>query len=295
MGSLKNALKPEYLFRPRQALLRLLRSGPLPETAEIRTAWGLPMSIHPREVVGHALYHLGIHDLAESEMLWRLADPGETVIDVGANIGATTGLLACRVGQGGNVHAFEPHPDVLVRLSRQVAGWEGQRFRMARIEIHGLAASGADGEADLFEPDGFAANTGVASLAHGGGGGRHHRIRTRRLDSLFPVDAPVGVLKLDAEGHEPAILDGCGDLLRRGTIRDILFEEHGTPPTPATMRLQDAGYTLFLVGRTLMGPTLSDIGQRHQAPDWLAPSYLATRDPGRARARCRPRGWRVLG
>lgn len=295
MGSIKSALKPEYLFRPRQAFLRLLRSGSLPETAEIQTAWGLPMSIRPREVVGLALYHLGVYDLAECEMLWRLADPGETVIDVGANVGAVTGLFAVRVGPGGTVHAFEPHPVVLKTLARQVDGWKSQSGRLGAIRIHGLAASDKDGEADLFEPAEFATNTGVASLALSGEGGRRHRIQTRRLDSLFPVGKPVGVFKLDAEGHEPSILEGCGDLLRSGTIRDILFEEHAAPPTPATRRLEEAGYTLFLIGRSFGGPLLLDLDQRNRIPDWLAPNYLATRDPERAKARCRARGWKIFG
>ena len=295
MGSLKSALKPEYLFRPRQAFLRLLRSGTPPEDAEIRTAWGLPMSIRPREVVGRALYHLGVYDLSECELIWRLTDPGETVIDVGANVGAVTGLFAVRVGPAGTVHAFEPHPVILRTLTRQIAGWEPQKSRLGTIRLHGLAASDRDGEADLFEPEEFATNTGIASLAHASEGGRRHRIQTRRLDGLFPVDRPVGVFKLDAEGHEPSILDGCGELLRRGTIRDILFEEHSAPPTPATRRLEEAGYTLFLIGRSFGGPLLLGVDERDRIPDWLAPNYLATRDPERARERCRARGWKVLG
>jgi FkbM family methyltransferase len=295
MGSLKNALKPEYVFRPRQALLRLLRSGRPPETAEVQTAWGLPMSIRPKEVVGMALYHLGVYDLSECELIWRLSDPGETVVDVGANVGAVTGLFAVRVGPGGTVHAFEPHPTILETLTRQVDGWESQKARLGSIRIHGLAASDKDGEADLFEPEEFSTNTGIASLAHSGNGGRRHRIQTRRLDSIFPADRPVGVFKLDAEGHEPSILEGCGDLLRKGTIRDILFEEHEEPPTPATRCLEAAGYTVFLIGRSFGGPELLGCDQRDRIPNWLAPNYLATRDPERAKERCRARGWKVLG
>ena len=59
------------------------------------------MRVRPRETVGHIMWHLGVLDLAASEVCWRLLDPGETAVDVGANIGVMTGLLARRAGPTG--------------------------------------------------------------------------------------------------------------------------------------------------------------------------------------------------
>src|SRR5580704_10103514 len=74
--------KPEYVFRPRQLLRRF---GPRPkgpdDIAEVLLPWGLPFRIRPQEVLGRAIWNTGVYDLAVSEALWRLTDPGETVVD----------------------------------------------------------------------------------------------------------------------------------------------------------------------------------------------------------------------
>ena len=47
--------------------------------------------------------------------------PGQTVVDVGANIGCFTVLAARLVGPEGRVVAFEPDPNNLTRLQRNIA------------------------------------------------------------------------------------------------------------------------------------------------------------------------------
>ncbi len=46
-----------------------------------------------------------------SEVLARLIDPGDTVVDAGANVGYMTVLAAAAAGPTGRVVAFEPHPE----------------------------------------------------------------------------------------------------------------------------------------------------------------------------------------
>lgn len=87
--------KPEYLYRPRQALQRIAQTlRPQPKTFQAVLPWGLRMWVRPSEDLGSALWRFGIYDLPLSETIWRLLDPGETAIDVGANIGYVTGLMA---------------------------------------------------------------------------------------------------------------------------------------------------------------------------------------------------------
>ena len=58
--------------------------------------------------------------------------------------------------------------------------------------------------------------------------------------------------------------------------------------------LLDAGYTLFRLHKTLLGPALVPPDSPPEADAWEAPSFLATRQPERARALMAPRGWRCL-
>jgi hypothetical protein len=44
----------------------------------------------------------------------------------------------------------------------------------------------------------------------------------------------LALLKLDVEGHELAVLEGASRLLGGGAIRDVMFEEEETLPTPVS-------------------------------------------------------------
>ena len=153
--------KPEYLYQPHQLLRRLTRAlRREPGEVDVVLPWGLRMRVRPREDRGRPLWHFGIYDLVLSEAIWRLLDCGETAIDVGANIGYVTGLMAARVGPTGSVKAFEPHPRVFTLLASNVERWRGQPI--ARATIHEMALSSNDGVGFLQEPENFQRNCGTS-------------------------------------------------------------------------------------------------------------------------------------
>ena len=270
--------KPYYIFRPSQLVRRL--AGRAPEN--IKLPWGARISINPNEDIGHALATTGVYDLTVSEVLWRLTEPDDVALDVGANIGYMSALLSARAAR---VVAFEPHPHLFERLSANVKGWKGN------VEVHQLALSDESGEESLCIPDGFERNEGVAFVSHHAAVGRYIKVRAVRLADLN-IDK-VGIAKVDVEGRELNVLRGAGRLI--GQVRDIVFEEHGTHPTPATLYLQERGYHLFYLGRKMFGPTLTPVQHTPRTRDCYAPqNCLATLDAGRAQERMKPRGWRVL-
>ncbi len=293
MNLVQSFLKPEYWYQPSQIWRRIRRTGPLPDTACVQVPWGLPMHINPQEAVGHSLWHLGVLDLAACEVCWRLLDPGESAVDVGTNIGAFTSLLARKSGPSGQVWSLEPHPRIHASFLQNLQAWRDSKVPIATIHPVTVAASDAAGTADFFEPAHFSSNAGTATLV-AQSDGRRLTVQTGRLDDLLPAQQRFGVVKIDTEGHEPAVLRGATRCLTSGAFRDIVFEEHDTPPTDTTRILTEAGYTLFFIGRTFGGPCLTPPSDRATLPSWLPPNYLATRDPVRARARCKTPGWQVL-
>ena len=58
--------------------------------------------------IGRSLDEYGEFSEGEADLFRRLVRPGQLVVEVGANIGAHTLLLAQLAGCGGNVLAFEP-------------------------------------------------------------------------------------------------------------------------------------------------------------------------------------------
>lgn len=294
-----NLTRPHYVFRPRQLLRRVATDfqPPAPER-RFRLLWGPEITANTasrQDPVGLGLLRRGVFDLLVCEVLLRLADPGETVLDVGANIGQMTSLLAHAVGERGRVIAFEPHPVVFDLLARNVAEWSALPSG-APFEIHQAALSGADGEA-MLSTDVFDINQGSASLerpTQHRGKMNEHRVRVQRLDTLLSDGSEVGVMKIDVEGHEIHALEGATATLSAGRVRDIVFEERASPPTPVTRFLEAHGYTVVRLGECLRGPLLAHLAATEiKSKD--DPSLLATRAPERAAQRLRVRGWAIYG
>lgn len=280
--------RPYYWYRPTQLARRIRMRGESDGAPRLlRTAWGSRLYCWP-DPVGRAVARTGVYDLTVAETLARLADPGETAVDAGANVGLMSNLLAHAVGSTGRVVSFEPHPLIFDTLSRNVAHWQAVD-RIEVIEVREAAVSSSDGMLPLaVDPDTFAENKGTASLeqAHSADA---TMVETVRLDSEFP--AGIAVLKLDVERHELAALQGAASLLSRRLIRDILFEELEPPPTPVTTLLESHGYTVLGVRQGLAGPIVSSPADSHTRKMWDPPALLATTDLARVRQRLRRRGW----
>jgi FkbM family methyltransferase len=149
-----------------------------------------------------------------SQFMARIVKPGWTVVDVGANYGYYTLLLADLVGPDGRVVAIEPNPEAAELLGRSVFlnGFG------ARTSIREVAAGAADGgTAKLLVPrrmTGGAAIVEVASLSLPDI--VQHDVPLRSLDSLLESEARLDFLKIDVEGSEERIVAGMERLLARG-------------------------------------------------------------------------------
>jgi hypothetical protein len=118
-------------------------------------------------------------------------------------------------------------------------------------------------------------------------------VRVTTLDEAVG-GRPVGVLKLDVEGHEAAVLRGATRALAAGRVRYVVFEAHAPDGGEAAQMLRGAGYRLFALGWSMRGPVVRGIEEGDPATGYDPPSFLATREPDEVISRCRPRGWRVL-
>jgi FkbM family methyltransferase len=266
--------------------LRRLYFSPSREVTDLSLPWGCSIQACPAESIGRSIATQGVYDLPLTEALTRLADRGETVLDVGANIGYASLVLARAVGPAGRVICFEPNPALLPTLRANVANWRS--LSAAPIQIENVAISDSDGDGILGFPEDYAHNQGLASLesaAHG------IPVSLRRLDSLKLTS--VGVMKVDVEGHEAGVFSGASGLLAGKRIRDIVFEEHDAFPARSQRILLEYGYQIFRITRSALRPVLG----RPEDPSrmgFLHPNFLATIDPSRASSRFAAWGWHAL-
>jgi FkbM family methyltransferase len=178
--------------------------------------------------------------------------PGDTGVDIGANIGLYSLAAAAR---GAVVHAFEPVPATVRRLRRSL---ELNPPLAERVHVHARGLSDRSGTLTLFTQS-LRSYSGHAS-AHLSDGDQVDSIDVPigTLDAALPgVQAPVRLVKIDVEGHESAVLDGGREFLAR-TRPDYLFveieEEHLARAASSGIELYDkilalgyrpqGGYTL---------------------------------------------------
>lgn len=297
MNIFKPFATPEYLFRPRQILHRLKWAISKPvfqEFETVRLPWGAPFRVRPREVIGSGIWCYGIFDLVVAEAIARLMDSGDTALDIGANIGQMTSLMQHRAGSHGKVIAFEPHPELFAELTHNLRVLPAAS-RLAPTELHNLALSDAEGEVALDVGTAWASNRGMCRIdpeAHGPG---ILRVKRTTLDSMVPSEAQIQVCKIDVEGHELNVLKGASRLLQQRQIRDLVFEDLQSYPSPVHKLLLDFGFTLFALHTRLLKPFL-ERPEKSRRP-FLArdgANYLATLEPQRTLERFQGFGWQTL-
>jgi FkbM family methyltransferase len=293
--------RPEYLFRPAQIWHRLLVNFQHFNTPfqDVKLPWGVHIRVHPEECIGRSIWAIGIYELAVTETLWRLTAPGDTVVDVGANVGYMTSILAARTGLSGHVYCFEAHPDIFQELVLNISNWQ-QNHNWRHIHAANLALSHEAGNGLLKVPDCFQINRGMSRLVEQTpeisekDSKKFLQITKECLDNLLPGQA-IALLKLDVEGHELNVLKGSVQLLETDKIQNILFENHGGYPSHLTDYLEQFGYQILKLKTGFWKPYLVTPEQA-QTTDryWESPMYLASLDMDTALKKLSPSGWYSL-
>jgi FkbM family methyltransferase len=161
------------------------------------------------------------------QLAWFLnnLEEGDLAVDVGANYGQCTVVMADRCSATGRVIAFEPNPRARDLLTRNFN--LNPLIKRATIEAFACSDVAAD-EVELYH-DGDPANSTLAPFRSGGGPVTTRdsfRVSVTTLDSYFAqrgLPEPRCV-KIDTEGAEIRVLQGAKKLLSGKT--SILCELH---------------------------------------------------------------------
>jgi FkbM family methyltransferase len=203
------------------------------ETLIRKGGWPVPMRAFEqlRNLASYALgagsANLPLEQSGELKFLDHLAElwPGRediVVFDVGANDGRYAAAVRSTFGPDAQIHCFEPDPVSFDALSRRF----GQD---ARTSCHRLALSAEQGSARLYtnrdgsplgslHPEAFELIADTATTTH--------EVDVETLDRVSQeqhIDQ-IGLLKVDVEGHELAVLEGARKLFERDAIAVVQFE-----------------------------------------------------------------------
>ena len=172
--------------------------------------------------VGRSLESYGEWCEGEIESLLQIVEPGDVVVDVGANIGTHTVPLARRVGRAGGVLAIEPQRLVYQALCGNIA----LNGLINVVSINAAAGSDAGRTmVPLIDPGQPFNWGGLRADAYEEG----EETEVMTLDSLHFNRCKL--VKIDVGGMETEVLAGAQDLI--GRCRPVLFvaanEPEGAP------------------------------------------------------------------
>lgn len=170
------------------------------------------------------------------ETLVSAVQQGDVILDVGANVGLYTILLAKAAGVQGRVIACEPQRQSFERLLGNIS-----LNRLQNVRAHDVALGAESGSALLFWGSGNA-DSSLMGPPTGRDVG-HERVRIVSGDELLAAER-LGVpriIKVDVEGSEFAVLRGLRSTLESRACEILCCEIHPQvlPSGVTASRIQD--------------------------------------------------------
>lgn len=172
------------------------------------------MFVHTSDV-GFATHvmHSGIWEMPLTEFMVRTIKPKMRVLDIGANYGYYSLLMADLVQGDGLCQTFEPNPKVaqLLKRSLSVNGFESR----SRVWEIALSNSNED-SVNFFVPHNEPKNGHLVADVDDArlNDGYFTKVAMRSPNSLASELGRIDFMKIDAEGAEIHIIDSMRDILR---------------------------------------------------------------------------------
>ena len=223
-------------------------------------------------------YYFGMVGNAYGRILYSLLKEGDTVLDVGANVGNFSTISAGVIGEKGSVWAIEPNPDLYERLSDMAA-----EVPDGPIQVRHAAVWSSCGSMEFH----VATETGWSSLRENATFEKERSvvIDTITLDVFAKQEnlSRVALLKLDIEGAETDALLGAKDSLEKGVFDCILLEAEpkrlaafGRSGQEIDTLMQQSGFEPVAIIRE---DRLHTVSERERIPGSFNGDYLYCRRP----------------
>ncbi len=196
-----------------------------------------------------------------TQIFERVVRDGETVVDIGANVGYFTLLAARLVGKKGKVYAFEPEPRNFEVVLKNIAlnGYDN-------VVPNQKAVSNKPGMVKLYLSK---TDVGAHTLREyhdhfqfdKSQFGEFIEVEAVTLDGFFKgKEHPIDIVKMDCEGSEMAVLLGMDKVIRNNPALKMFIEfypaaitEMGYSPEEFVRKLFDYGFSITAIDE-LRGP-----------------------------------------
>lgn len=200
--------------------------------AQINATGKILEEVHPRVFLEldlsnwlHRLYYLGFVEQNTFKIIKNLLPVDGVFVDIGANIGIYSCIMANHLGAKGSVIAFEPMPENLEQLYSNIA-----LNQLKNIEVNELALSNRQESFNLYVPSAHQQGaTGCTQVWNPGDWVSVGTTNATTLDTAFQKQR-LDFIKIDTQGHEFEILQGAKLTIERfqPLLLCEVFEENRT-------------------------------------------------------------------
>lgn len=222
---------------------------------------GIRWQLDLREGIDLAIYLFGCFEYETVRAYRRLLKPGDTVLDIGANIGAHALPLAHCVSPAGRVIAFEPTAYAYDKFRRNILLNPRLASMIQAEQIMLVDSDDTRVEPRLYSSWQIHDTAADTHPKHGGRLMNTTGAQNMTLDRYITEHKPgaVSLIKIDVDGHECQVLRGARELLQRDKpilLMEIMpygLDESGASLDELLRILTTHGYKLYeLDGRTAL-------------------------------------------
>ncbi|MBE9222219.1 FkbM family methyltransferase [Cyanobacterium stanieri LEGE 03274] len=223
--------------------------------------------------------HLSLNGYWEmwiTEAITDAIQPGWHCIDIGANHGYYSLIMADIVGSSGHVIAIEPNPNIekLLRRTMEVNGFLGNNSEVIQMAV----ADEIDKTVNLYLPEGRGINgsicAGVSEEELSQNQDNVFPVQTTTLDELTKDWQKVDFVKIDAEGAEESIWKGMQNTITKNPDINIVLEfapVRCDNPKALIEEIVKAGFILRYIDYDgkLKILTIDECLTKHPSEDWM--------------------------
>lgn len=184
-------------------------------------------------------YWLGTYEAEVQSVIVREVGQGHIVYDIGAHIGFFSLLFSIMVGSQGEVHCFEPLPENVEILRRQLGINQFERV----VTVVSSAVTSETGSVSFYVNASSSMGTVILDPQKQA---RRIRVNAIRLDDYIDRGSPPPhLIKMDIEGGETEAVLGMSQTLKTKRPR-IIIEFHSDQAKSEVWKiLRPLGYSCF--------------------------------------------------